>query len=370
MDRVAARTKIKVQRFHPSDDTLRLDATEIASPFCRPLDPTRAFQASLDMASTTAASAKTPGGIPAPRVVILMACRDGEKHLPEQLDSISRQSFEHWLLVASDDGSTDATRAILEGFRDQVGADRVVIREGPRQGFQKNFLLLACDPQLRGDYYAFSDQDDVWEPDKLKKAVSVLSSLPPEAPVVYGSRTQLIDPSGKPIGYSPLFSRPPSFRNALVQNIAGGNTMVFNEPARRVLAAWGSDVQIPTHDWWLYLLIMGAGGVVHYDPWPSVRYRQHGLNVIGGQTGWWARLRRVGGMLRGQHRAWNTMHCRALMTHLELLTPANRQLFAWFRESRGPSLPQRISAARKARIYRQSWLGNAGLVASVVLKRL
>ena len=87
-----------------------------------------------------------------------------------------------------------------------------------------------------------------------------LQTVPRGTPALYGARTLLIDPEGAYLGRSPLFCRPPTFRNALVQNIAGGNTMVFNEAARRLLMAAGSAVQVPSHDWWLYLLTTAGGG--------------------------------------------------------------------------------------------------------------
>jgi hypothetical protein len=100
-------------------------------------------------------------------------------------------------------------------------------------------------------------------------------------PAVYGSRTSLIDSEGQTIGVSPLFRKPPAFANALVQNIAGGNTMVFNEPARQLLIKAGGAVDVPSHDWWLYLLATAGGGTVHYDTWCSVRYRRHERNLVG-----------------------------------------------------------------------------------------
>ena len=73
-------------------------------------------------------------------IAILMGCRDGARFLPEQLASIAAQSHCHWRLVASDDGSTDATRAILAAFRDAQAPGRVEIRDGPARGFAANYL--------------------------------------------------------------------------------------------------------------------------------------------------------------------------------------------------------------------------------------
>ena len=108
-------------------------------------------------------------------IAILMGCRDGARFLPEQLASIAAQSHRNWRLVASDDGSTDATRGILAAFRDAQGAERVEIRDGPRRGFAANYLRLAGDPAIRADWYAFADQDDVWHPDRLARGARGLA---------------------------------------------------------------------------------------------------------------------------------------------------------------------------------------------------
>jgi hypothetical protein len=109
------------------------------------------------------------------------------------------------------------------------------IHAGPAEGSTANFLSLTCRADIDADYFAYADQDDVWESDKLERAVNWLKTIPEGVPALYGSRTLLVDARNQHIGYSPLFEREPNFRNALVQSIAGGNTMVFNRAARDLL---------------------------------------------------------------------------------------------------------------------------------------
>src|SRR5579872_4006567 len=105
-----------------------------------------------------AVSARTP-----PSVAILLGTYNGAKFLPQQLRSFDEQDFSGWRLIASDDGSSDATVALLSQFRDQHEPRKVEFRGGPQRGFVANFLSLACDQAITADYYAFADQDDVWE---------------------------------------------------------------------------------------------------------------------------------------------------------------------------------------------------------------
>lgn len=306
----------------------------------------------------------------APAVSILMGCYNGAAHLREQLDSIAAQTHADWTLLASDDGvGADDTRAILERFRDRIGTDRVTVRDGPRKGFLPNFLGMACSPRHRARAYAFCDQDDVWEPQKLARALACLDAVPAGVPAMYCTRTRLITDDGREVGYSPLFRRAPCFRNALVQSIAGGNTMVFNEAARQLVVAAGPEVEVASHDWWVYLLVSGAGGQVHYDPWASVRYRQHAANLVGGNVGAKARLRRLVRLLEGRYSSWNEMHCVALERLTELLTPENREIFGLFRRSRRAGVSSRVAGVLKARVFRQTHIGNVGLYASVLLNK-
>lgn len=206
-----------------------------------------------------------------PKVAVLLCTMQGQHFLAEQLNSIATQSHPSWAIWASDDGSDDHTHAILEYYQSHWGEDRISIHAGPAIGSTANFLSLSCRVDIDADYFAYADQDDVWESDKLERAVEWLQSVPPEVPALYGSRTLLVDARNQHIGYSPLFERAPDFRNALVQSIAGGNTMVFNKAARDLLRQAGDNVQAVTHDWWAYMLVTGCGGVVHYDPYPTVR---------------------------------------------------------------------------------------------------
>jgi glycosyltransferase involved in cell wall biosynthesis len=305
-----------------------------------------------------------------PAVVILLCTFNGEGFLAEQLGSIRRQTFKNWTLIASDDGSSDRTRSILQTFKSSYEPGKIEIIDGPRRGAAANYLFLACRDDLASDYYAFCDQDDVWEADHLARAVGILARTHARVPAIYGSRTRLIDGAGHEIGFSPLFSRRPTFRSSLVQSIAGGNTMVFNEKARELLAFCGPDVVVPAHDWWLYQAVSACGGDVFYDACPSVRYRQHAQNVIGANTGVAARLRRLWMLAQGRFRHWSDLNVAALTRLEPRMTAENRHIFELFREARRQPLLRRAAMFAQAGIYRQTLCGNLGLAAAVVFRML
>jgi len=310
------------------------------------------------------------GGERQPRVAILLCTYQGEDYLAEQLQSYATQLHRNWVVFASDDGSRDDTCAILESFQRHWGEQRLSIRRGPGAGFAANFLSLACAEDIRADYYAFSDQDDIWEADKLRRALQWLEGVPADVPALYCARTELVDAHNRSIGTSPLFRRPPSFANALMQNVGGGNTMVFNQAARELLCLAGADVEVVTHDWWAYMVVSGCGGRVFYDGQPSLRYRQHGCNLVGTNASWPARLVRIRMLMQGRFRHWNDRNIAALRRLEDHLTPTNREILRRFSEAREQPLPARLRHLRSAGVYRQTLLGNLGLLAAALFNKL
>lgn len=305
-----------------------------------------------------------------PKVAVLMCTMQGQHFLAEQLNSIATQTHPRWAIWASDDGSDDHTHAILEYYQSHWGEDRISIHAGPAEGSTANFLSLTCRADIDADYFAYADQDDIWEADKLERAVNWLKTVPDGVPALYGSRTLLVDARNQHIGYSPLFNRNPDFRNALVQSIAGGNTMVFNRAARDLLREAGETVEAITHDWWAYMLVTGCGGLVHYDPYPTVRYRQHDSNQFGSNVDPVAQLKRARLLLQGRFRGWVDSNLRALSRVRGRLTPENRQVLDQFVAARQKHLVARLLGLRRAGVFRQTLLGNLGLAAAALINRL
>ena len=305
----------------------------------------------------------------AARVAILLGTKDGAAFLGDQLLSFADQSHQNWVLVVSDDGSRDTTREIITQFA-ATRPQRVTVRDGPERGVTANFLSLAADPAIDAEFFAFSDQDDVWHADKLSRALARLATAPAGAPALYCGRTELMTEDGRRYGLSPLFRRPPSFANALVQSLGGANTMVFNRAAKRLVEAAGVP-NVVLHDWWLYQLVSAAGGAVFYDPAPMLDYRQHSDNLIGSNLGGRARLLRIRLMLGGRFRAWNEMNLAALQRlPPDLITPGNRRILDLFASARSAPLARRLFGVWRSGVRRQTLLGNVGLLVAALLGRL
>jgi glycosyltransferase involved in cell wall biosynthesis len=254
-----------------------------------------------------------------PIITIVMGTYNGAAHLPAQLASLTAQTFTDWRLLASDDGSTDQTREVLHQFAAENPGRKIEIIDGPAQGFAQNFLSALQHEMCRDCLVAFCDQDDVWHPEKLERAVPHLQN---DTPRSYGSVVQMVDGDLNVLSQTPVPKFPVDFANMLVENCTVGNSVVLNARAVEAMVALPLDVAIAFHDWWALLITTGVGGAHFVDPRPSVLYRQHDKNIVGAASGM-ARKRRNMSALMGpyQERLRNNIDALSQIEHV--LTPEN-----------------------------------------------
>lgn len=319
-------------------------------------------------------TAPDPGKDAAPRereacVAILLSTYNGAKYIAEQLDSIIGQTHTNWVLHISDDGSTDQTCQIIQAYIERNPTGKISLHTGPRKGFAQNFLSLVRKDEIAADYYAFCDQDDFWLPGKIERALE-FAKRQAEGPYLYCSRTRLVDEAGNPIGYSPLFTRPPCFGNALVQSLAGANTMLFNNPARELLRAVPLTTDIVSHDWLVYMLVSGCGGRVTYDALPSIHYRQHNGNLVGANVGLAEKLKRLLRVVGGTYSRWNESNLALLSRFESCLTEANRQALADFAAARRATGWQAWGLLNRSGVFRQNRLDDLAMKAAALIGKI
>jgi glycosyltransferase involved in cell wall biosynthesis len=306
-----------------------------------------------------------------PHVAVVLGYFDGQDYVCDQLRSILDQSHSAVHIYLCDDKSEP--RFSFDGLRlDSDQLSQISIGRRPRNvGFTNNFLNALASISDDFEYFAFSDQDDIWHQDKLERALVALAKAPAEKPALYCARTEIADATCEhTLGYSPRFNKTPSFANALVQNIGGGNTMVFNRAARDFIINAAVDTNVVSHDWWCYQIVSGAGGYVVYDPEPCLKYRQHANNLVGANTSWRARFLRIHGLLQGRFRTWNDINLKALSEHSHLLAADNRKILSNFIEARQSSLIKRLFLFKWSGIYRQTLFGNLGLLLGIILNKV
>ncbi len=324
----------------------------------------------INLRSFKSDSARLAGNSASALVAILLCTYNGARFLAEQLDSLEKQTHQNWIVIASDDGSTDSTLEILRQYQAKWPAGKLTIHSGPQRGFCQNFLSLACDPNIRADYYAFCDQDDVWLPEKLNVALeNITGNQQAEVSYLYCGRTKYVTEKLKPCGMSPLFVFPPSFRNALVQSIAGGNTMVFNRAAKLLLEKVGP-VDVPSHDWWMYQLISGVEGDVFYDRSPQMLYRQHKNALVGGSTSMQSKLSRVLLFFYGRFKESNQRNIFALESCANILANHNLDILNFFKKLRQANVKDRIRLIEVCGIYRQTKKDTLNLYLAILLNKI
>lgn len=240
-----------------------------------------------------------------------MSTYNGEKYLREQLDSILAQTYSNIEILIRDDGSKDATLEILEEYAKKQ--KKITYIEGKNYGAAKSFFQLLKKVDKKADYYAFSDQDDIWEIDKIERAVKwleklekqrIISKTEKEIPIMYCSALKVVDQQKNVLYIEGKERRTKdlSFGNALVENCCTGCTIVINQKLQRMVA----EKRIPKcsmHDWWLYMIASCFGKVI-YDRKPCIQYRQHGENVVGVE---YSRIDKLKKKIRGFHKGRNVI---------------------------------------------------------------
>lgn len=307
-------------------------------------------------------------------ICIFMATYNGAQYIRQQLESFESQTIRDWELVISDDGSTDETLQIIQNFKEKHPLHSISILNGPKKGFASNFLSML--EKYNGDalFFAFSDQDDVWENNKIENALKKLKTIPSNKPALYCGRTEYINQSGNrytPAQYSRRFNHKPSFENSLVQCLAGGNTMVFNRRALELVISTQLNNKVPSHDWWIYQLISGCGGVVFYDPQPTVLYRQHNTNLIGGNKKFLAKARRLYMFLSGKFALSNRLNLANLLKNKEILEQSSIiSLENYYQACNNNRFYLRVAFFFKSKAKRQSLLENLLLYLGVIFKKI
>lgn len=215
-------------------------------------------------------------------LAILLSTYNGAKYLPQLLDSLAAQRYRNWMLFWRDDGSSDESVAIVEAFGASCEAGKVRRLAGYREhlGPLGSFMTLLRQAPEFAINFAFCDQDDIWLPQKLDRAVSHIQTAINTGPVLYCSRLKVVDADLREIGETPCPRNSFSITNALAQNVVSGCTIVLNDVARKVVTSISPPEQT-MHDWWCYIVVTAAGGHIFFDNKPGILYRQHGANEIG-----------------------------------------------------------------------------------------
>jgi rhamnosyltransferase len=238
------------------------------------------------------------------RVLVLMATHNGIQWIAEQLKSIQSQERVDVSILASDDASTDGT---FEYLNSNFGLMMLKGR-GPHGSAGKNFFNLLLHADFSSyDFVAFSDQDDIWHPWKLERAINCLATQGCEG---YSANVTAFWENGREV----LVDKAQSQRewDFLFQGAGPGCSYVMSAfLAKGIQSALRANPRIPDeiclHDWFVYAWARSHGFEWFIDKVSVMRYRQHSANEFGVNSGFKVAKKRIeeikSGWYRGQVEA-------------------------------------------------------------------
>ncbi len=226
-----------------------------------------------------------------PRISVAMATYNGARFLPEQLDSLARQTSLPYELVVTDDESSDETVSLLEAFAATAPFPVRVHPNPVRLGYAENFLR-ACS-LCTGELIALCDQDDVWLEAKLATCAGYFAD-PDVTMVIHAAevwdgqtRTGRFHPDYRetkilPQATANFFTLVPGFAMVFRKSIL---SLIDNTDRPGDIWSLGKADHKMAHDGWVWLLATSTGKVATIRDALAL-YRQHGQNFVGAPTDW------------------------------------------------------------------------------------
>lgn len=225
------------------------------------------------------------------KIATIMSTYNGEVYLSKQLDSILEQSFDEerytLCIYIRDDGSSDRTAEIIQEYAEKYPTlIKYLNDDNENIGVKHSFFRLLSN--VCADYYFFSDQDDIWEVDKISKFMKVFENIPSNIPSGVYSDLWVVDKDG--------FSNNRRMKNGtvagqkvdnylpvlLTRYLVTGASFAINRVAAQYAKQIPNNVisNVRMHDSFLALLVAMLGNLIYIDE-PLVKYRQHDNNVVG-----------------------------------------------------------------------------------------
>lgn len=220
------------------------------------------------------------------RVIVLLSTYNGEKYLKEQIESVLNQKNVEVKILVRDDGSTDNTVKILEEYQ-KKGKLSWYCGKNLKPAMSFIDLIFTAN---ESDYYAFCDQDDVWDNNKLEVAISKIKNYR-DTPAMYYSSQRLVDKELNLINIHKINTERTKYASFIINN-AAGCTVVFNKELLKKIKAHRPD-WVAMHDNWTYKVCVSLGGFVYADEDAYINYRQHGKNVVGLNSDFFGKVKRA-----------------------------------------------------------------------------
>lgn len=286
------------------------------------------------------------------RILVLLSAYNGERFIRPQIESILNQKTGNDIfLKIRDDGSNDCTCKIIENLQKEYPGQIELIK-GTNIGCNASFFYLLKTAE-EYDYYAISDQDDIWISDKLETAVNWLEAIKDDIPLLYSSTSYLVKNNLIPYGTTRKKERSFTIYNTIIQNICPGHGQVMNKKLLNLLRNNIDISKIYVYDTWITNMAMLYGKII-FNNRPYTLYRLHGDNQLGYGFG------RFGQMISSAKRSVNG-DGRKYMIQIRYFIDQNKvelerqgYLKELVRFVRSDSFWKRIKYTMNGKVYRQS----------------
>ena len=305
------------------------------------------------------------------KVAVIIAFFNGNEYIEEQLKSIFAQTHKNIKIFIFDDNSKKSLKKNLINLNKKNSLISI-IKRGENVGYAKNFLYGIRDIHEYFDYYAFCDQDDIWEKNKIEIGLKSCELKNNNEPKLYFSRTAYYNSDcTREIGESKKHKKAPIFKNALVQNIAGGNTIILNKKGRDILCSTLISEDYTAHDWWSYQVISGVNGEIIRSNDKTVKYRQHKENIVGLNNSFKEKINRLMYFFSGEYKNWCNINIKNLYLNKNLITTNNLKTLNYFSKAiESTNIFEKIKYFKKSGVYRQSTPENIILIIGLLLNKL
>ena len=208
-----------------------------------------------------------------PLVSVAMATYNGEKYIATQLKTIVNQTYSNIEIVITDDASSDNTVQLIKDFQQKYNFIKLfvnTVNDGVTKTFENSFKNAA------GDFIAISDQDDIWE---LNKIETLLSQLENEDAIY--SNSLLVDKDGQSLNkdFKSLMVLKSYYDGSpfLIGNCVPGHTILMKADFVKNILPIPAEIMF---DRWISFCAAGNNGIKYVDML-LVHYRQHESNAIG-----------------------------------------------------------------------------------------
>ena len=286
------------------------------------------------------------------KVLVLMSTYNGAKYIEKQIRSILDQKSDYEIyLHIRDDGSADDTCRIIKELSSHY-TGKITLEQAENIGSNGSFfeLIKAADGF---DYYAISDQDDVWMPNKVQTACNCLSAESSSIPILFASTSLMVDQNGNVFGETRKKEREFSIYNTMIQNICPGHNQFFNNALLRLLKNVSEYQNIYVYDMWITNTAMLYGKILFSNS-PLTYYRQHAENQMGSKSS------KIGKLFTSYRRmlAGDGEKTKTQMRYFIKINKEQMKTTGCLKEIEdflnADTFGKRARYARKSRLYRQS----------------